>query len=445
MHKTFDFKKYVEYKVYSVTTIKKGYGFRVLLTFADESTKTQQHAGFTTKREANAFRDEVIGQLHTGTYIVYGKIRVEEFMIFWLEDIMRPRITDDTYTTYKSAIRNYIVPQLGKMYMSTLNQGYIRKLYNTVAEKYESVAKNVRTIMKTSLEYAFNKNVLATNPAKGINLPKKIKKTEYRVLKIDEKKTLTLPQVIQLIEASKETPINLLTVTVQLGMLADIRSAFGSCSIVKDSISEINGLKYSDVDYIHRTLRVERQLGKKPNSKAEDCAPKMLTKQEIKTKTPAGVRELPIPDYVFEAILEERKTYEKNRRRRPKEFRDWNYICCSTYGNPRSKGFHQKYYKDLLKSLDLPDIHFHQLRNTYATILLKNSFNSKGVSHLLGHAKEIISVDVYGDTQKIIEDCLDVLEPFIEEVIPKERKDQYYDYSEVIEIDLILKEYFNAA
>lgn len=183
----------------------------------------------------------------------------------------------------------------------------------------------------------------------------------------------------------------------------------------------------------------------KPNSKAEDCAPKMLTKQEIKTKTPAGVRELPIPDYVFEAILEERKTYEKNRRRRPKEFRDWNYICCSTYGNPRSKGFHQKYYKDLLKSLDLPDIHFHQLRNTYATILLKNSFNSKGVSHLLGHAKEIISVDVYGDTQEIIEDCLDVLEPFIEEVIPKERKDQYYDYSEVIEIDLILEEYFHAA
>ena len=71
-------------------------------------------------------------------------------------------------------------------------------------------------------------------------------------------------------------------------------------------------------------------------------------------------------------------------------------------------------------------------------------FNSKGVSHLLGHAKEIISVDVYGDTQEIIEDCLDVLEPFIERS-SKERKDQQYDYSEVIEIDLILEEYFNAA
>ncbi len=106
---------------------------------------------------------------------------------------------------------------------------------------------------------------------------------------------------------------------------------------------------------------------------------------------------------------------------------------------------HQKYYKDLLKSLDLPDIHFHQLRNTYATILLKNSFNSKGVSHLLGHAKEIISVDVYGDTQEIIEDCLDVLEPFIESVIPKEQESQYYDYSDTVEIDLIIEEYFHAA
>ena len=62
----------------------------------------------------------------------------------------------------------------------------------------------------------------------------------------------------------------------------------------------------------------------------------------------------------------------------------------------------------------------------------------------MGHAKEIISVDIYGDTQEIREDCLDVLESF-EEVITKERKDQYYDYSEVIEIDLILEEYFHAA
>lgn len=37
---------------------------------------------------------------------------------------------------------------------------------------------------------------------------------------------------------------------------------------------EINGLKYGDVDYINRTLKIQRQLGKKPNLKAEDVAPR---------------------------------------------------------------------------------------------------------------------------------------------------------------------------
>ena len=128
MHKTFDFKKYVEYKVYSVTTIKKGYGFRVLLTFADESTKTQQHAGFTTKREANAFRDEVIGQLHTGTYIVYGKNPGRGVYDLLAGRYYASRITDDTYTTYKSAIRNYIVPQLGKNVYVYTESGLYQKI-----------------------------------------------------------------------------------------------------------------------------------------------------------------------------------------------------------------------------------------------------------------------------------------------------------------------------
>ena len=339
-------------------------------------------------------------------------------------------MTDDSYGSYKNVVYNYATPEIGKMYMQTLNQGYIRKFYNTVAEQSESVARLTKTVMQTALEYAKSKNVVSENAAKGVMLPKKIKKKAYRTLKIDVKKTLTLPQVFQLIEASKETPIHM---QILFAVLMGLRRG------------EINGLKYSDVDYINQTLKVQRQLGKKPNSNAEDFEPKMLTKQEIKTKTPSSVRELPIPDYVFEAILEQRKIYEKNRRRRKREFRDWDYICCSTYGNPRSKSYHHKYYKELLASLGLPDIHFHQLRNTYTTILLKNDFNIKGIASMLGHSKEIITADVYGDTIEIIEDCLDTIEPFMEEVMPKRRKDKYYDYSDMEEVECIVEEYLSAA
>ena len=130
--KKLEFKQYVEYKIYAVTTIKKGYGFRVVLTFADETTMTKQHAGFKTKREANAERDEVVGQLRDRTYVVYDKIRVADFMTYWLEDVMKTEITSDTYDGYKNVIYNYVIPKYGKMYMSTLNQGYITNLYEII-------------------------------------------------------------------------------------------------------------------------------------------------------------------------------------------------------------------------------------------------------------------------------------------------------------------------
>lgn len=53
--------------------------------------------------------------------------------------------------------------------------------------------------------------------------------------------------------------------------------------------------------------------------------------------------------------------------------------------------------------------------------------------------------DVYGDMIEIIEDCLDAIEPFMEEVMPKRRKDKYYDYSDMEEIDGIVDEYLLVA
>ena len=77
----------------------------------------------------------------------------------------------------------------------------------------------------------------------------------------------------------------------------------------------------------------------------------MLTKQRIKLKTKNSERVLDIPDYLFEVILEERKKYEKNKRRRINDknnpFLDQGYVCCSTYGKPRSKGFHNRYYNKI--------------------------------------------------------------------------------------------------
>ena len=41
----------------------------------------------------------------------------------------------------------------------------------------------------------------------------------------------------------------------------------------------------------------------------------------------------------------------------------------------------------------------------------------------MGHAKEIIMLDVYGDNREIIADCVDEIQPFIDEVLPNENLD----------------------
>lgn len=425
----FDLKlqQFVDWKVYNVTPIKNKFGYRVVLMYADGTKMPQQKSGFSTKKAANADRDKTLGELYSGTYVVYSNVKVKDFMLFWLEKEMRPRITSGSYETYSNIVNNHVIPAMGNIKMTEIKRSHIQSLYNEEAAASVSIARLVKTVMNTSMQYAVNKKIItlilpdgievsfrvSINPTIDVALPKQVEKKAYHTRNIDTQKTLNMEQVLTLIEASKDTPIHM---QVLFAVLLGLRRC------------EINGVKYSDIDYINRTLKVQRQLGKKPNTTAGDFPAKTFTKQEIGLKTPSSYRTIPIPDYVFEAILEERKVYEKNRRRRSGTFQDLDYICCSTYGRPRSKDFHWRHYKKLLEENGLPDIRWHDLRSAFCTILLKNNFNPKAVSQLMGHAKEIIAIDVYGDTaetlkdtsmpfgdiNEIIEDCLDDLQPFID-------------------------------
>ncbi len=401
--------QYVEYHVSSVIQLKDKYGYRVELIFMDGSKVQQQKGGFSTKKEAELARDRTVGELYAGTYVVNDSVKVAEFMNFWLEEDIAKRVrSHETYATYSSIVRNHINPVLGNKKLIEVSRADIQKLYRDKTAYSESVARSLKTVMNTAMKYGVRQKMIAENPAEGISLPKEVKKKGYRIRNIDTQKTLTLEQIYLLLEASKETPIYL---QVLFNVLMGLRR------------SEIIGVKYSDIDYTNRTLHLRRQLGKRINTKKEDFAPKTFTKQEIALKTESSERDLPIPDYVFEAILEQRKVYEKNRARRKEQFQDLGYICCSSYGRPRSKDYHWSYYKKLLKDNNLPDIRWHDLRSTFCTLLLKNDFSSKAVSKLMGHAKEIITMDVYGDNRNIIADCIDELQPFIDEVIPEDTAD----------------------
>lgn len=406
-------KQYVEWNVKPVMNIRGTYGFRILLTMNDGNTKTQQKSGFKTKSEANKDRNNIITDLTNGTYVVENKVKVKDYIKMWLEEVMKPKITNDSYITYSNSINKYIIPCIGNFYLTSVNRGHISKLYKYVFENSKSGVRIAKTVLKTSFDFAIKKKLMQTNPVNNVKYPKELAEKAYRTVNIDSSKTLTLEQAQLLVSKSEGNKIHM---QIIFAVFMGLRK------------SEINGLKYTDVDYIRRKLKVSRQLGIKPNTKRKDFKVKTYTKQEIKLKTPSSYRELDIPDYVFDEILKEREIYEKNKKRRKNDktnpFQDLNYICCSTYGRPRSKSYVYLHYKKLLSENNLPDIRWHDLRATLATLLLKNNYSPKAVSKILGHSKEIITVDVYGDNQQLIEDCLAELEPFIAEVRPnKNNKD----------------------
>lgn len=418
---------YVDWHVKPVMKIKGHYGYRVILKYQDGSEKTQQKSGFRTIRDAEAARKETIGELYSGAYRVYVNVSVSDFMAFWLESDIKTRVrSHETYYNFSGTVRNHINPSIGNRKMESVTAGDIQALYNHVAECSVSAAKMVKTVINISMRYAIEMKVITANPAVGINLPKKAKNTAYHVRNIDIQKTLTMEQIHILLEKSKDTPIHM---QVLFNVLMGLRR------------SEIIAVKYSDVDYVNRTLRIERQLGIILNSEKEDFAPKTYTKQEISPKTRSSIREVPIPDYVFEAILQEREIYEKNRNRRSTVFQDLDYICCSSYGRPRSKNYHWKHYKKILQDNNLPDIRWHDLRSTFCTLLLKNDFNPKAVSKIMGHSKEIITMDVYGDNKGIIMEGVPEIEEFMQDILPAVQTGRENDQTDVLpDIDKYLKQ-----
>ncbi len=423
-------KIYTDYKVYSVLKLKNKYGFKVKLIFNDNTESIRQVGGFKKKSEANNERDNVIVQLKNHTYVVEHKIRFKEFSEYWLESVMKSVLKYNSYTAYRNILNNYANVFLGDLYINQINISHIQKFYNYVTEKYKSVARLSKAVLNSLFDYAKEKNVIEINPTLNVNLPKCIEEINPKILNIDIDKTLSIEQTKLLIAKSKETPIYL---HILFALLTGLRK------------QEINGLKYKDIDFVNRKIHLTRQLGIDPNKPKEKCAKKTYTKQEIKLKSYSSERIIDIPDMLFDAILEERKKYNKNRSRRINDksnpFLDLGYICCSTYGHPRSKGFHNRYYNKLKKENNLPDITFHDLRHTYTTLLLMNNFDLKAVSQLLGHASTIITANVYFDKNKIVVDCENELNTYIDKVKPDNKSSE--KIIDVTDTNLEIEHYIN--
>src|SRR5262249_15422966 len=152
----------------------------------------------------------------------------------------------------------------------------------------------------------------------------------------------------------------------------------------------ILGLHWRDVDFDKRHLEVRYTLSYKADYVAGHT--KFILGSP---KSKSSRRVIHLPDFVVE-ILREHKEQQQQRRSSVVKWEEHDLVVCTkrgTYIDPNvlNVRFHQ-----LIQKAGLPDMKFHGLRHSAATILLSLGVNPKVVQELLGHSSINITLGIYG-------------------------------------------------
>jgi integrase len=98
---------------------------------------------------------------------------------------------------------------------------------------------------------------------------------------------------------------------------------------------------------------------------------------------------------VLQALREHRQHQIEERLALGPACEDQDLVFASEIGGPLDPANCTAIFKKVLKRLELPDIRFHDLRHTCATLLLGAGTHPKIVSEMLGHSTIMLTLDSY--------------------------------------------------
>jgi integrase len=149
---------------------------------------------------------------------------------------------------------------------------------------------------------------------------------------------------------------------------------------------ELLGLKWTDLDWIRQTIKVERQLDRPDGNGVHFSDP----------KTKYGKRSIALGDRTIQVLRNHYECQEAVREAAGAKWIEHELMFTTIHGTPIMPRNLLRDFKILLRKAGLPVIRFHDLRHTAASLMLNNGIPPIVVSRRLGHSKASITLDIYG-------------------------------------------------
>ena len=310
---------------------------------------------------------------------------VKQYMEYWLEEMHRSDIRRNTYVLYRGLLKNHVLPALGHIKLQKLMPEDIQVLYARM-QKEEYAAETVRAIhrmLHKALSDAVDWSRVSRNVCDKVKQPRP---SEY------EYQTLTKDQALKLIAVAKGTYLETL---ILLAIVTGMREG------------ELLGLKWGDMDFEEGSLTIKRKICRIHTFG--------LVEEEPKTKQ-GNHHKILLPQFALDALVVHRTRQKELRMKAGPNWREQDILLSNTTGGYIQPQNMIDKFKRFLAKAGLPEVRFHDLRHSAATILLGMGIHPKLVQELLGHTNINITMGRYSHVLPTMQrEMMDQIDRFFKE------------------------------
>jgi len=314
------------------------------------------------KKDAERKRRELLTARDGGMPIPMDKVTVAVYLEQWLSARERD-VRARTIYEYRRYVHYYALPAFGHLQLTQLQPAHLDALYT----KMQGVGLSGRTclhmhrILHHALKQAVRQGLIVRNLAQAAAAPK----ADHH-----EMKHLTAWQLHSLLSA---TANDLYHPIYYLAAWTGMRRG------------EIVGPKWQDIDLEQGTISMRRTLLRVPGKGYVEGAP----------KTAKSKRLISITGEVVTMLKRHRAAQAEGRLAAGPAWQDNDLVFTVVDGGPVDPDEITHAFSRAVRRLGLPQVRFHDLRHTHASLLLAQNVHPKVVQERLGHSTIAITLDTY--------------------------------------------------